>query len=585
MAAPQTGMPYWVRRRIFQREVGVADFSGGLNLRDAPSELANNESPDLWNVTLDERGGVTKRLGYVKLNGAAFTTSSPPQQLYVWRLNGTVFTQCGPDIFKGTGTSTVHTFTTSARVGFAEFDTRILVLHPVDGLFWSPDGTTWMHVVGAPPGSVLEPWQNRLLSLGDPSNVTRLSASAIGDPLNWSTITGDRSGNDAGVTNGNTQVTSATANFLSSDVSKKITLAGVDYHIATVTNGTTIQLDKNYTGTTATGVAWAIQGTGWFNEIREKDSKPLVAMRSASGLDITGKPGILVFKQDSTYRVNDSNTGSYQTLDVTVGAASSIAVTDLYNETFVIHTSGVYQTNGVSPLTLASAKLQPLFTATEIAFDQANLFCAGVKFDRVHFSLPRAGSTHNDLHLEYHPAQGWFAAASDAASCYATYRQQTEKLYGGAPAVNGQTYEFRAATGSDDGAAISCWFQTKWLAPGGGIETRFRRLRVFGRGNYKVFAKLNFDQGAGQECDVSLAGAAALWGQFNWGDGTQWATSVYEDHQDFWSLGVGTHIAFKLTETSTLTASQRAPFGIGAGQTAGPIALYGLDLMFIPVSL
>lgn len=43
-------------------------FAGGLNLRDAPTELKPTESPSAWNVTLDERGGVVKRLGYTKWN-------------------------------------------------------------------------------------------------------------------------------------------------------------------------------------------------------------------------------------------------------------------------------------------------------------------------------------------------------------------------------------------------------------------------------------------------------------------------------------------------------------------------------------
>ena len=43
-------------------------FNGGLNLRDHPSEVAPNESPDCWNVTIDRSGAVQKRLGYQKWN-------------------------------------------------------------------------------------------------------------------------------------------------------------------------------------------------------------------------------------------------------------------------------------------------------------------------------------------------------------------------------------------------------------------------------------------------------------------------------------------------------------------------------------
>jgi hypothetical protein len=56
-------------------------FDGGLNLRDAPSELAENETPSCFNVTLDERGGVVARLGLTKLNGSSLLPQ-PPQALY-----------------------------------------------------------------------------------------------------------------------------------------------------------------------------------------------------------------------------------------------------------------------------------------------------------------------------------------------------------------------------------------------------------------------------------------------------------------------------------------------------------------------
>lgn len=42
----------------------IKEFSGGLNLRDEPSKLKENESPDLLNVNLDDRGALQKRYGY-----------------------------------------------------------------------------------------------------------------------------------------------------------------------------------------------------------------------------------------------------------------------------------------------------------------------------------------------------------------------------------------------------------------------------------------------------------------------------------------------------------------------------------------
>lgn len=47
------------------------DFTGGLNLRADPFQLADNESPDLLNVDIDPRGGLKVRGGMVKYNSSS----------------------------------------------------------------------------------------------------------------------------------------------------------------------------------------------------------------------------------------------------------------------------------------------------------------------------------------------------------------------------------------------------------------------------------------------------------------------------------------------------------------------------------
>jgi len=49
----------------------VSDFTGGLNLRTDAFQLGKNESPDLLNVDVDPRGGLTVRGGMTKFNTAA----------------------------------------------------------------------------------------------------------------------------------------------------------------------------------------------------------------------------------------------------------------------------------------------------------------------------------------------------------------------------------------------------------------------------------------------------------------------------------------------------------------------------------
>ena len=63
LPAPPTSEPYRYQEQ--------ADFTGGLNVRADQFNLAENESPDLLNVDVDPRGGVSRRNGVTALNSTA----------------------------------------------------------------------------------------------------------------------------------------------------------------------------------------------------------------------------------------------------------------------------------------------------------------------------------------------------------------------------------------------------------------------------------------------------------------------------------------------------------------------------------
>ena len=90
------------------RTTAVSDFSGGWNPRDAWSAVADNELPDALNVTLDERGGITKRLGLTKYNATQVGTGMLENCWYSSALN-LIIVQQGTGLWKsvpGSGTFT-----------------------------------------------------------------------------------------------------------------------------------------------------------------------------------------------------------------------------------------------------------------------------------------------------------------------------------------------------------------------------------------------------------------------------------------------------------------------------------------------
>lgn len=496
------------------RLLRIRDFSGGLNLRDALAELAPNESPDLWNVTLDERGGVQKRLGQVKVNSTAFSGGLVSNQHYSDAVSDLI-TQAGASLYKGTTNTARLTFSSSARAGMCDFTGKVWAIHPVDGLYSSTNGTAWTLVDATVKGTSLAAWQNRLLACGDPSNPSLVKASGLGDGTDWLTTAGH----------------------------------------------------------------------GWTNQLREtKDGLPLLGFAAASGVDIAGRPGLIVCKRESTYRLYDSSNGAYQTLDPDTGAASPIAAITSGSRTLILSATGIFETDGISPLRKVSAKVDPLFFPASLAEDQQNLFAAGALGDRCYFSLPRNGETANDLALEYHTTEGWIAAGSNAASCYTTYGLNTHKLYAGSPTESGQVYEMFSG-GSDDGADIASYFQTRWFEPSNGFLTRMRRLTPLCRGSFAVYTKTDFTTGQGLADEVAVSRGGFVWNDAAaiWNDpDTVWGPTAYMGYAEpIPSLGTCRSVSFRISETSSDTQTAPALLGTGAAPVVGAWGLAGLDLLYV----
>jgi hypothetical protein len=502
--------------------IRIDNFAGGWNIRDAASELQPNESPDLWNVTLDERGGIVKTLGRAKYNGSVYDASHKVQHAYEWPSGGHKVIQSDTKVYLDTSTSSFKTFTTSARVGFADYNGKLYIIHPVDGLFVS-DGTSGgtSAVAGGPKGTAVVAWQNRLLALGDPATPTRVQASKVGDPTSWTPA------------------------------------AGTD--------------------------------NPWEIFIRVLDDKALVGFEPALGVDVLGRPGLIVFKGNSTYRIYDSSSGAYVVLSNTAGAASALSVWTIFDRVGFLSTTGIYEIVADGAPQLVSSRLQPLFTGAlqQIDTSQASLFCAGVDGDRVRMSLCRYGSSANDLALEYHPLQGWIVPGSLAASCYAT-NPTTGVVIGGHPTTNGQVHTFNSG-GSDDGTEIASWFQTKWFEPNAGMRAQLWRLRMNGRGTTgNIYLRKDYAIANDVGYPFSLQDDTPSWDTgVDWdNDLYLWGPQGFQQTQDFYGLGTcDSAVAFRVEETSSSILSGQQIAGGSTTPTVGAWALYNLDLLHVPLGV
>lgn len=487
------------------KEVPFRNFSGGLNTRDLASELAENEFPAGLNITVDERGGVMKRLGYINRYSGAIGTGLVVNAFYWDRQDKFVY-QIGTGMHLDDAAS-FHTWSTSARCGMCEFDGKLIMIHPIDGMKVY-DASSVTTPTNAPKGTFCATWQNKVWSGGDPVNPPRLNYSDIGSP----------------------NATAATQ----------------------------------------------------YVDIREKDSDALVAGGGAAGLDISGRPGLLVFKSDSAYRVHDSATGAYTTIDTMVGAGSNISLVNAYGRTYAISTKGIYSTDGLSPMQENSQLIENFFHQDHINQTRPDLLCAGRHADRVYFSLPLVGDTENGIVIELHPTQNWVCAHSNAASCYAFKGHQVTDLVFGSPSVAGRVYTSHNG-GSDAGAAIASTLQFNWKEPNGGHKVRVRRARFVGSGTFDATMIKNYEVSpSGRVLPVAITSSAALYDSgFNYDDPASiYGPTAFQGHQDFWHVGVGRALSFIITESSTISGFGRPIMG-GASPEIGGWSLSHVNMLCI----
>lgn len=492
------------------RSLILNDFSGGWNPRDAPSELAENESPDCLNITLDERGGVVKRLGLNRL-GSGTTLTGAPSNLFYWATGACYIVQDGAVVRKTTDFitfTTLKTYTTSARAAFTDFNGLLVAVHPADRVSHY-NNTTWTDLgATSPKGTACATWKNRVWVTGDPDNKGRVHACNSGTIGTWSD----------------------------------------------------------------------------FVDLNELNGEPCTAIGAGQGMDVGGRGGLLVWKAHSQHRIHESATGATfganSILHASAGAAGPLAVASgPHGEIAFIGQDGVYITDGVNAGVLASQKLEPLFSSTQLNFSQVDKWCAGIVQDRFVFSLTRGSAqTTNNFSLEYHPGSGWIVPHSFGCAAFTESRLNHSLLYGASPTA-GKVFQIFTG-GTDDAAAISARYHTKWFEPGHGHLCRLRRLRAEGRGNFNLYTKGDYTLGEGTLSQFDSAAGGMLWGSGTWGS-SNWGTELYEEYQDFWSLGVAKSVAFNLTETSSTSALGPKLLGDGVAPEVGSFALYGIMLDYV----
>ena len=178
------------------------DFRKGVNTRFSPDILDRQEVVKAQNLTLDEAGALTLRKGSYQHHSDQLDSGAAILGLFVWDA------PAGKEMVAVTASGNCYTKLTTAstwtlRSGVADLSLTVhpgfathrsggtLSLYIADGAaLFKWDGTTWAAIAGAPTGTMLEVYKNRMVLSGDTNFPKRVWLSVIGDPSDWSTANG-----------------------------------------------------------------------------------------------------------------------------------------------------------------------------------------------------------------------------------------------------------------------------------------------------------------------------------------------------------------------------------------------------------
>jgi hypothetical protein len=223
-----------------------------------------------------------------------------------------------------------------------------------------------------------------------------------------------------------------------------------------------------------------------FVDLREKDDLGLTAL--------FGGPTLVAFKETSHYRIKDSTTGAFDTVDWNAGAVGPRAVvggtapaaSGLIQEggIYFFGRDGLYAGDGLRPAISIGDKLRPRFLdRTKLNSVSKLRVCAGVSNGRLYFAYPKTLTTASDTIIEYDPIGRWLLEHQIGSSqpiCFAT------ATYTGTP--DRQVTLFANFNGSSlielmtsntrtdyDGSSVALTLKTGFIPIAGGLLARMRR--------------------------------------------------------------------------------------------------------------
>jgi hypothetical protein len=173
--------------------VQTQGFTGGVNIRDVISQLAQNELRASENGTLDEGGGWSKRLGCTS-NGPTtgnilsmytfYRGSAASPQVIIHTSAGTLYYTNDATANPVVWTQIATGLSTTARFSYETFNSKVYMSNGVDS-YCSWTGSVYTAFASAPKGKYLRLYKDTMWMSGITGNDDRVYSSAPGDAETW----------------------------------------------------------------------------------------------------------------------------------------------------------------------------------------------------------------------------------------------------------------------------------------------------------------------------------------------------------------------------------------------------------------
>lgn len=247
---------------------------------------------------------------------------------------------------------------------------------------------------------------------------------------------------------------------------------------------------------------WSTAGGGWNNQLRELNGDVITGLGVLSG-------AMIAFKRTSTYRINDSSTGAYITIDASAGCVNPRAVAGVYGRLYAWGADGMYECDGIGPMKNVGEKILPVYSDANTV---TATVVAGVHKGRVFFSGQLPSSY---LMYEFDPRHGWImrhVMGSAAQDKITSFTVKDGVLYAGIADGDDFFRMFTESPGADDGTQILGTWTSPWFLPNSGMLARLQQVLFQGlTGQGTTTAVLvsifrNWDYSAGfEQYDIGTA--------------------------------------------------------------------------------